>query len=102
MATQTESIEAKAAEFRDKFSSIREEIGKVIVGQRDIVDEVLVRLLEESLDLLSDADGALRARVMGRLARELRFTAPWERLESLSQGGVDMARRVGDSAALAE
>jgi len=80
----------------------RATLGFGVWDQDDIVDEVLVRLLAESLELLDDEDSALRARVMGRLARELRFTAPWQRLESLSHGGVDMARRVRDSAALAE
>jgi DNA-binding winged helix-turn-helix (wHTH) protein/tetratricopeptide (TPR) repeat protein len=80
----------------------RAAVGFGVWDQDDIVDEVLVRLLEESLDILGGADSALRARVMGRLGRELRFTAPWERLEALSQGGVDMARRVGDTTALAE
>jgi tetratricopeptide (TPR) repeat protein len=80
----------------------RAAVGFGVWDQDDIVDEVLVRLLEEALELLPETDSALRARVMGRLARELRFTAPWDRLEGLSQGSVEMARRVGDTAALAE
>jgi len=57
VATQTESIEAKAAEFRDKFSSIREEVGKVIVGQRDIIDEVLIGIFAGGHCLLEGVPG---------------------------------------------
>ncbi|MFQ5697401.1 MAG: AAA family ATPase [Myxococcota bacterium] len=80
----------------------RAALGLGVWDQDDIVDEVLVGLLEEALEALPASDSGLRARAMGRLARELRFTAPPERLARLSQGGVEMARRVGDSAALAE
>lgn len=80
----------------------RAALGLGVWDQDDIVDEVLVRLLEDALAELPEEDSGLRARSMGRLARELRFTAPPERLAALSQGGVEMARRVGDSAALAD
>ncbi len=70
--------------------------------QDDQVDEALVRLLEESLRTLPTADSALRARVMGRLARELRLVESREYLEALSHGAVDMARRIGDATALGD
>ena len=80
----------------------RAAVGFGVWDQDDLVDEVLVRLLEDSLALLPEADSALRARVMGRLARELKFAAGWDQLEGLSHGAVEMARRVGDTAALGE
>jgi DNA-binding winged helix-turn-helix (wHTH) protein/tetratricopeptide (TPR) repeat protein len=80
----------------------RAALGFGVWDQDDRVDEVLVRLLEEALVRLGEADSALRARVMGRLARELRFVERWERLEELSQGAVEMARRVGDTQALGD
>jgi DNA-binding winged helix-turn-helix (wHTH) protein/tetratricopeptide (TPR) repeat protein len=70
--------------------------------QDDQVDDALVRLLEEALRALPTADSPLRARVMGRLARELRVVQSREHLEALSHGAVDMARRIGDATALAE
>lgn len=57
MATQTESIEAKSEEFREKFSSLREEVGKVIVGQRDIIDEVLISIFAGGHCLLEGVPG---------------------------------------------
>ncbi len=80
----------------------RSALGIGVWDQDDQVDEVLVRLLEEARAALPPADSALRARVMGRLARELRLVERWERLEELSHGAVDMARRVGDPTALAD
>jgi tetratricopeptide (TPR) repeat protein len=80
----------------------RAAVGFGVWDQDDRADEVLVRLLEEALAGLGSADSGLRARVMGRLARELRFVAPWERLEQLSHGAVEMARRVGDTQALGD
>ena len=80
----------------------RAAMGFGVWDQDDRVDEVLVRLLEEALARLDPADSALRARVMGRLARELRFVEHWERLEELSHGAVEMARRVGDTQALGD
>jgi DNA-binding winged helix-turn-helix (wHTH) protein/tetratricopeptide (TPR) repeat protein len=80
----------------------RAALGYGIWDQDDLVDDALVRLLEEASRALGDADSPLRARVMGRLARELKFTAPWPRLESLSQAAVEMARRSNDSTALAD
>jgi DNA-binding winged helix-turn-helix (wHTH) protein/tetratricopeptide (TPR) repeat protein len=80
----------------------RAALGFGIWDQDDVVDDMLVRLLEDALRVLGEEDRPLRARVMGRLARELRFTAPWERLEQLSQGAVAMARRTQDNASLAD
>ena len=57
MATQAESIEARAAEFREKFSSLREEVGKVIVGQRNIIDEVLITIFAGGHCLLEGVPG---------------------------------------------
>ncbi|MDO8615442.1 MAG: protein kinase [Dehalococcoidia bacterium] len=74
------------------------------VGERyeiGAVDESLVEILEEALRLLGDADSALRAMVLGRLAGALYFTGSRERRESLTRESVKMARRLGDSAALA-
>jgi class 3 adenylate cyclase len=66
-----------------------------------LVDDFHVGLLEEALRALPGVDGALRARVMARLAAELSFSRFDERRDVLSRDAVEMARRVGDVATLA-
>jgi MoxR-like ATPase len=51
------TIEAKACEFRQKFTAIREQIGKIIVGQRPIIDEVLITLFAGGHCLLEGVPG---------------------------------------------
>ena len=64
-------------------------------------EEGLIPLLEEALDQLPEADGALRARLLARLAAALYWSASAERRESLAEEAIAMARRVGDPATLA-
>jgi tetratricopeptide (TPR) repeat protein len=65
-----------------------------------VVDEALVRLLEEALAAVGAEDPALRARLLARLAMELSFSEQVERREELSGEAVDIARRVGDASGL--
>jgi tetratricopeptide (TPR) repeat protein len=65
------------------------------------VDDLEVRVLEEALELLSDDDSVMRARVLARLAKALRFSPLVERRRALSEQAVAMARRIGDPATLA-
>lgn len=67
----------------------------------NVVDVATVHLLEESLELLGDTDQSLRARVLARLADEIYFSRQHERREALGREAVAIARRVGESAALA-
>ena len=62
-------------------------------------DPLLVRLVEEALNALGEEDNVLRARLLALLAALIHVDSP-ERGASLSQEGVEMARRVGNSAAL--
>jgi len=66
-------------------------------------DEQLLPLLEGALAALGDADTALRARLLARLAggplRDSRF--PRERREALGDEALQIARRLGDVATLA-
>ena len=55
--TEARAIEARAAEFREKFGGIRDEIGKVIVGQRGIIDEVLIAFFAGGHCLLEGVPG---------------------------------------------
>jgi class 3 adenylate cyclase/tetratricopeptide (TPR) repeat protein len=65
------------------------------------VDSELVAVLEEALEALGPEDGGMRARVLGRLAVALYFSEDREGREQMSLEAVDIARRVGDNAALA-
>jgi tetratricopeptide (TPR) repeat protein len=65
-----------------------------------IDDRKVIGLLEEALDFLSPEDSALRAMVTAKLAQTLEFGDQPQRRTALSQQALDMARRVGDKAAL--
>ena len=75
--------------------------GRYLLGEIDLAnDALLVPLIEEALNALGERDNVLRARLLALLAALIRQDLP-ERGASLSQEGVEMARRIGDSAALA-
>jgi len=64
-----------------------------------ITENPLIKLMDESLELLGEEDSALRASLMGRLSVLLEFSAD-ERRIALSGEALAMARRVGDPKAL--
>jgi hypothetical protein len=66
-----------------------------------IVDDELVRLLEQALDALDPSDSPLRARVLARLAVALYWSPEVDRRLALADEAVAMARRLGDRATLA-
>jgi len=57
MSTDTERVHADVGTFQKKIGLLREEIGRVIVGQRDIVDGVLTCILAGSHALLEGVPG---------------------------------------------
>jgi DNA-binding SARP family transcriptional activator len=63
-------------------------------------DEELAALLEEAIAAVGPGGGALRARLLGRLATEL-YYEDRDRADALSREAVDAARGCGDAAALA-
>jgi DNA-binding SARP family transcriptional activator len=65
-----------------------------------VVDEAVVRLLEEALVAVGASDPALRARLLARLAIELSFSEQRERRAELSGEAVQIARSVGDTSGL--
>jgi tetratricopeptide (TPR) repeat protein len=67
------------------------------VGRTDLA---LVDLLDEALRSLEPGDGALRARLLARLAAELAYAREDTRRHALSEQAVAMAERVGDPATL--
>jgi DNA-binding SARP family transcriptional activator/tetratricopeptide (TPR) repeat protein len=61
----------------------------------------VIGLLEEALAALPEAQTALRARLLGRLAMELHFSDEPERCQALARQAVALARRLGDPSTLA-
>ncbi len=57
MAMNEKEVERQCAEFRQVFEALRREIGKVIVGQEDIVDHVLISLFSGGHVLLEGVPG---------------------------------------------
>jgi class 3 adenylate cyclase/tetratricopeptide (TPR) repeat protein len=66
-----------------------------------VVDDVEIRLLEESLTALGDGDSQLRARVLARLAKALLWTRQEDHRAALSEQAVQVARRVEEPGTLA-
>jgi tetratricopeptide (TPR) repeat protein len=64
------------------------------------VDEVHVALLVEALDRIGPEDSALRVRLLGSLAVALYWSGPEQRRLELSRQALEMARRLGDDAAI--
>jgi DNA-binding CsgD family transcriptional regulator len=65
-----------------------------------VVDERVMGLLNEALAAQGKADSALRARLLGRLAMEYRFS-PWrEQRELFSRQAIEMAHRLADRSTL--
>lgn len=66
-----------------------------------VVDAQVVALLEEALAALGEGDSALRARLLGRLAMEYRYSPLREQRDTHSAQALEIARRLGDPAELA-
>jgi tetratricopeptide (TPR) repeat protein len=71
--------------------------GGVVVRPGE-TDETLLALLEQALEQVADDEQALRARLLGRLARELHFSPTPARARSLAAEAVTLAEADGDPA----
>jgi MoxR-like ATPase len=69
-------VTQQAAEFREVFQKLQQEIGKVMVGQRDIVDGVLTVIFAGGNCLLEGAPGLGKTLLVRTLAQalDLRFS----------------------------
>jgi MoxR-like ATPase len=67
-------IEARAAQFQQRYQALRAEIGKVIVGHEGIVEGVLICLLAGSHGLLEGVPGLGKTLLIRTLARALDLT----------------------------
>jgi len=62
------------AEFRDSCTRLRNEIGKVIVGQESVVDGVIIGLLADGHVLLEGIPGLGKTKLVRTLAQALHLT----------------------------
>jgi tetratricopeptide (TPR) repeat protein len=75
--------------------------GGRFVWARKGSDQRIVPLLTEALGALGDQDGALRVRLLSRLAGALRDDVDRAPCDALSQEALDLARSLGDPETLA-
>ena len=71
MELQSEDPSAACAAFRDAFSSLRSEIGRVLVGQDDVVEEVLLALFANGHVLLEGVPGLGKTLLIQTLSETL-------------------------------
>ena len=57
MSNVAESMQQQAQEFRERFASVREQIGRVIVGHDEIVNGVLTAMFVGGHCLLFEGPG---------------------------------------------
>jgi MoxR-like ATPase len=67
--TDTREVERESERFRNKLGSLREEIGRVIVGQRLVIDGVITCMLAGSHALLEGVPGLGKTMLVRTLAR---------------------------------
>ncbi len=68
MSTSVESMQAEAAQFRDRYTAVRDMIGRVIVGHDDIVHGVLTAILCGGHCLLEGVPGLGKTMLVRTLA----------------------------------
>jgi MoxR-like ATPase len=69
--TDTREVERESERFRNKLSALREEIGRVIVGQRLVIDGVITCMLAGSHALLEGVPGLGKTMLVRSLARAI-------------------------------
>ncbi|MDP1660845.1 MAG: AAA family ATPase, partial [Phycisphaerales bacterium] len=74
MAETTPDLARAADQFRVDVSALREQVGRVIVGQRSIVDGVLVALFCSGHTLLEGVPGVGKTLLIRTLARTLNLS----------------------------
>jgi len=66
-----ESVKVACAVFRDVFNALRAEIGKVIVGQDEIVEQALIALFADGHTLLEGVPGLGKTLLVSTLSKTL-------------------------------
>jgi hypothetical protein len=72
------------------------------VHQAGTIDREGIEWLDAALGALGEQESALHARLLARMANLLHFAGQSDRVHALSSRAVEMARRIGDPAALVE
>lgn len=98
----------EAAELAERLG-LGQELARAALGfggrlgfELVVLNPLLISFLERALDRLGNEDSALRAQVTVRLGEALMFSPSRDRAAALSTEAVQMARRIGDEAVLAE
>ncbi|MBV9463996.1 MAG: MoxR family ATPase [Verrucomicrobiae bacterium] len=68
MSENTAQVEAQAAEFKTQFTALRDEMHKLIVGQTEIIDGVLLALFGQGHVLLEGVPGLGKTMLVRTLA----------------------------------
>ena len=67
-------LNTKATEYSNKLSDVKKEIHKVIVGQEDIIDKLLISLLSNGHVLLEGVPGLAKTQLIKSLSETLNVT----------------------------
>jgi MoxR-like ATPase len=79
MVMNEKEVEAQCREFREMFEALRREIGKVIVGHQEIVDNVLISLFSGGHVLLEGVPGLGKTLLVRTLSSA--FTLEFRRIQ---------------------
>jgi DNA-binding SARP family transcriptional activator len=93
---------ARSAALPEMLARAADAYGGRFLWTHELTDARLVPLLEDALSALGEPDSVLRVRLLARLAAALRHGPSRERRERISQQAVQIARRIGDPATLAD
>ncbi|HAN97553.1 MAG TPA: AAA family ATPase, partial [Planctomycetaceae bacterium] len=69
--SDTEALQRRATQFRERYQAVRDQIGRVIVGHDDIVHGVLTAILVGGHVLLEGAPGLGKTMLVRTLAETL-------------------------------
>lgn len=97
-----------AAELARRLGSVEHLVAAALTNTRGTwstageIDGERIDIVESALAALGDDDSADRARLLAILAAELMWTVQHERRQALCDEAISVARRVGDTGALAD
>src|SRR5688572_26048733 len=70
----TAQVEAQVSAFKAEVDTLRKEVGKVIVGQNEVVEGVITCLLANGHVLLEGVPGLGKTKLVGTLAKALHLS----------------------------
>ena len=74
MSTSTEAASQESAQLQDAIQRVRAEISKVIIGQDQVVNEVMIAILTRSHALLVGVPGLAKTLLISSLAEALHLS----------------------------